>query len=75
MQVYKAVLEGIQTVAVKKLIDTGPRQQQKFAQEIAILRSCRSENIVCFLGESHTASKRTAMLSLQGAVYGPGLPH
>lgn len=49
-QVYKGLLDGVQTVAVKRLTDQSPRQQQRFAQEVNVLRSCRAENIVSFLG-------------------------
>ena len=51
VQVFKGVLDGVQTVAVKQLLEQNAYQQQKFANEIAILRSCRNENIVCFLGK------------------------
>lgn len=51
VQVLKGVLDGVQTVAVKQLLEQSAYQQQKFVNEIAILRSCRNENIVCFLGE------------------------
>ena len=51
-QVFKATLDGVQTVAVKQLLERSPYQQQKFVNEIAILRSCRNENIVCFLGKT-----------------------
>lgn len=51
MQVFRATLDGVQTVAVKQLLEQNQYQQQKFVNEIAILRSCRNENIVCFLGE------------------------
>ena len=51
MQVLRATLDGVQTVAVKQLLEQNEYQQQKFVNEIAILRSCRNENIVCFLGE------------------------
>jgi hypothetical protein len=50
-QVYKAVLGGVQTVAVKML---GGQQdhaaQVKFCREVAILRSCRASNVVQFQG-------------------------
>ncbi|KAL3141044.1 hypothetical protein ABBQ32_005555 [Trebouxia sp. C0010 RCD-2024] len=49
-KVFKGVLDGVQTVAVKQLLEQNAYQQQKFVNEIAILRSCRNENIVCFLG-------------------------
>ena len=52
-QVYKGLLDGVQTVAVKRLTDQSPRQQERFAQEIQLLRSCRAENIVSFLGACH----------------------
>ncbi len=48
---FKATLDGVQTVAVKQLLEQNEYQQHKFVNEIAILRSCRNENIVCFLGE------------------------
>lgn len=51
-QVYRATLDGVQTVAVKELLEHSSYQQHKFANEISILRSCRNENIVCFLGRS-----------------------
>lgn len=51
LQVFKATLDGVQTVAVKQLLEQNDYQQHKFVNEIAILRSCRNENIVCFLGE------------------------
>ena len=38
-------------MAVKQLLEHTQYQQQKFVNEIAILRSCRNENIVCFLGK------------------------
>ena len=44
------MLEGVQVVAVKQLTDQSRRQQERFLQEISILQSCRSENIVAFLG-------------------------
>ncbi|DBA77294.1 TPA: hypothetical protein ACH3X2_000816 [Trebouxia sp. C0005] len=49
-KVFKATLDGVQTVAVKQLLEQNDYQQHKFVNEIAILRSCRNENIVCFLG-------------------------
>ena len=48
-QVYKAVLGGVQTVAVKMLAgQQDPAAQAKFCREVAILRSCRNSNIVQF---------------------------
>jgi len=42
LQVYKAVLGGVQTVAVKMLSGRqDPAAQAKFCREVAILRSCR----------------------------------
>ena len=48
---FKATLDGVQTVAVKQLLEQNEYQQHKFVNEISILRSCRNENIVCFLGD------------------------
>ena len=52
-QVFMGLLDGVQTVAVKRLTDQCPRQQERFAHEVQLLRSCRSENIVSFLGARH----------------------
>ncbi|KAK9845241.1 hypothetical protein WJX81_000902 [Elliptochloris bilobata] len=49
-EVYKGLLDGVQTVAVKRLTDQSPHQQERFSHEISLLRSCRAENIVSFLG-------------------------
>lgn len=46
---YKAVLGGVQTVAVKVLQGQEPGEQAKFCREVAILRSCRNSHIVQFL--------------------------
>ncbi|KAK9810072.1 hypothetical protein WJX72_004359 [[Myrmecia] bisecta] len=48
--VYKATLFGVHTVAVKKLRDSTPREQDNFRKEVAILKGCRNVNIVMFLG-------------------------
>ena len=62
-QVYKGLLDGVQMVAVKQLTDQSPRQQERFAQEIALLRSCRAENIVSFLGAAaHCASSHACFM-------------
>ena len=60
-QVFKGLLDGVQTVAVKRLTDQSPRQQERFAQEIQLLRSCRAENIVSFLG-AHQQLIQAALL-------------
>ena len=47
LQVYRAVLSGMTSVAVKVLHEND--QDVNFGREIAILRSCRHSNIVQFL--------------------------
>jgi len=50
-QVYKAVLDGTQPVAVKKLLRSdGGALDVKFLREIAILKECHSTQVVQFLG-------------------------
>ena len=53
-RVYKALRNGVQPVAVKKLQISGERQltvaERDFIREIALLRACRDANIVQFQG-------------------------
>jgi hypothetical protein len=49
-QVYKAVLDGTQPVAVKKLLRSDGALDAKFLREIAILKECHSTQVVQFLG-------------------------
>jgi hypothetical protein len=54
-QVFKAVRNGVQTVAVKiftdqVLNDNPARYAEAFRREIFILRSCHDRNIVQFMG-------------------------
>ena len=55
LQVYKAVRNGVQVVAVKIFTDqvageNQARYTEAFRREIFILRSCHDRNIVQFLG-------------------------
>ena len=45
-QVYKAVLDCTQPVAVKKLLRSDDRLDAKFLREIAILKECHSTQVV-----------------------------
>ena len=54
MQVYRAVLSGMTSVAVKVLHEHD--EDMNFGREIAILRSCRHSNIVQFLVRYRTSS-------------------
>ena len=45
-QVYKAVLDGTQPVAVKKLLRSDDHLDAKFLREIAILKECHSTQVV-----------------------------
>ena len=51
VQVYRAVLSGMTSVAVKVLHEHD--EDMNFGREIAILRSCRHSNIVQFLVRTH----------------------
>lgn len=60
LQVYKALRNGVQIVAVKLFKEemtrgaisslTSPQHARQFRQEISILKSCHDKNIVQFLG-------------------------
>ena len=51
MQVFKALLDGVTVVAVKRLHGyLNTRQSQAFLREIATLRDLHSPHIVQFLG-------------------------
>lgn len=53
VQVYKAILDDVQIVALKVLhIDSAGTQkaQRQFQEEINVMRACRHDNIVRFLG-------------------------
>ena len=58
LQVYKATLGGVQTVAVKVFTDQASTEaasaskSEEFQREIAILKACRDKNIVTFIGAS-----------------------
>lgn len=43
---YKAVLDGTQPVAVKKLLRSDDHLDAKFLREIAILKECHSTQVV-----------------------------
>lgn len=45
-QVCKAVLDGTQPVAVKKLLRSDDHLDAKFLREIAILKECHSTQVV-----------------------------
>ena len=49
-QVYKAVLDGTQPVAVKKLLRSDDHLDAKFLREISILKECRSTQVVQVCG-------------------------
>lgn len=60
LQVYKALRNGVQIVAVKVFKEeatrgaitslTSPHHAAQFKQEISILKSCHDKNIVQFVG-------------------------
>ena len=61
MQVYRAVLSGMTSVAVKVLHEHD--EDMNFGREIAILRSCRHSNIVQFLVRCRISSPACTMSS------------
>ncbi len=52
LQVYKGIWQGNTPVAVKFVTGHSPKEQQRFRNEVAILKSLRHVNIVQFLGAS-----------------------
>ena len=56
-QVYKGVWQGNTPVAVKFVTGHSPKEQQRFRNEVAILKSLRHVNIVQFLGASLTGDQ------------------
>ena len=57
LQVYKGVWNGNTPVAVKFVTGHSPKEQQRFRNEVAILKSLRHVNIVQFLGASLTGDQ------------------
>ena len=57
LQVYKGVWQGNTPVAVKFVTGHSPKEQQRFRNEVAILKSLRHVNIVQFLGASLTGDQ------------------
>lgn len=49
---YKGIWQGNTPVAVKFVTGHSPKEQQRFRNEVAILKSLRHVNIVQFLGAS-----------------------
>ena len=54
---YKGVWQGNTPVAVKFVTGHSPKEQQRFRNEVAILKSLRHVNIVQFLGASLTGDQ------------------
>ena len=52
VQVYKAMRNGVQPVAVKVLHEASPKHLADFHREVTILRGLRDSNVVQFLGVS-----------------------
>lgn len=51
---YKALLDGVQEVAIKVFHDVhSPVQEADILREVAILKGCRDRNIVQFYGACH----------------------
>ena len=72
LQVYKAVRNGVQVVAVKIFTDqvageNQARYTEAFRREIFILRSCHDRNIVQFLGACLQVPRQPAERSVKSA--------
>ncbi len=67
---YKALLDGVQEVAVKVFFDVhSAREEADILREVAILKGCRDRNVVQFYGACHEARRWPAYASLgQGRV-------
>ena len=51
---YKALLDGVQEVAVKIFFDVhNAREEADILREVAILKGCRDRNVVQFYGACH----------------------
>ena len=50
VQVFKAELDNVKTVAVKFLSGRDLPTMKQFAEEVDIMRACRDDNVVSFLG-------------------------
>ena len=76
-QVYKAEWNDFQQVAVKQLKQHDARSDIRFLREIAILKECRSTNVVQFLVRGNPLFDgmllhRAYQASMQHSVTGPG---
>lgn len=69
LQVYKAEWNDYQQVAVKQLKQHDARNDIRFLREIAILKECRSTNVVQFLVCAGTLHFPLAFLLHRASVY------
>ena len=78
LQVYKAIRNGVQVVAVKIFTDqvagdNQARYNEAFRREIFILRSCHDRNIVQFLGACLQVPRQPAEHSVRCAEAGDAM--
>ena len=65
---YKALLDGVQEVAVKIFFDVhNAREEADILREVAILKGCRDRNVVQFYGACHEVRTRPQRAFLAGA--------
>ena len=61
---YKALLDGVQEVAVKIFFDVhNAREEADILREVAILKGCRDRNVVQFYGACHEVRMRPSARS------------
>ena len=85
VQVFKALRNGVQIVAVKVFKEeatrgaitslNSPYHAAQFRQEISILKSCHDKNIVQFIGACLTVSPHKPAVTCQVFYSLPGLLH
>jgi hypothetical protein len=63
LQVYKAMLKGVNPVAVKVLRDQSYTSRDEFGKEVGLLKTLHNSNIVQFQVRCPCASRATAVLS------------
>ena len=72
---YKALLGGVQTVAVKVVGGQhDPAGQARFCREVAILRSCRAANVVMFCGACVAGTRTMIVCEFMEGTWPPPPP-
>ena len=65
LQVYKAMLKGVNPVAVKVLRDQSYTSRDEFGREVALLKALHNSNIVQFQVRCPAAALKQDVMSVQ----------